>query len=130
MFGNEDQANTTPVVVINQLMAQRFWPDQDPLGKQIKFTEDDSSATVIGVVGDAKQYWVEEEQRPQVYGTFSQGPGIFATAVIRTSVDPLSLSESVRQAVWKIDADQPMWKMRTVEFLVNRSTADRKFLMA
>ena len=130
VFGNEDQANSTPVVVINQLMAQRFWPDQDPLGKQIKFTEDDSSATIIGVVGDAKQYWVEEEQRPQVYGTFSQGPGIFATAVIRTSVDPLSLSESVRQAVWKIDADQPMWKMRTVEFLVNRSTADRKFLMA
>ena len=130
VFGNEDQANTTPVVVINQLMAQRFWPNQDPLGKQIKFAEDDSSATIIGVVGDAKQYWVEEEQRPQVYGTFSQGPGIFATAVIRTSVDPLSLSESVRQAVWKVDADQPMWKIRTVEFLVNRSTADRKFLMA
>jgi len=42
----------------------------------------------------------------------------------------LSLSESVRQAIWKVDADQPMWKIRTVEFLVNRSTADRKFLMA
>nr|MBA3256409.1 FtsX-like permease family protein [Pyrinomonadaceae bacterium] len=54
----------------------------------------------------------------------------FATAVIRTTVEPLGLSESVRQAVWKVDADQPMWKVRTVEFLVNRSVADRKFLMA
>ena len=130
VFGNEDQANTTPVVVINQTMAQRFWPNQDPLGKQIKSPQDNSTATIIGVVGDAKHYYLEEEQRPQVYGTFSQGPGIFATAVIRTSVDPLSLSEPVRQAIWKVDPDQPMWKIRTVDFLVNRSTADRKFLLA
>src|SRR6185295_5308145 len=48
---------------------------------------------------------------------------------IRTNVDPLSLSEPVRQAIWKVDPDQPMWKIRTVEFLVDRSTADRRFLM-
>jgi ABC-type antimicrobial peptide transport system permease subunit len=42
----------------------------------------------------------------------------------------MSLSEQVRQAIWKVDRDQPMWKIRTVEFLVNRSVADRKFLMA
>ncbi|HWN11668.1 MAG TPA: ABC transporter permease [Pyrinomonadaceae bacterium] len=130
VFGNQDQADTPPVVVINQLMARRFWPNQDPLGKQIKFPEDDSTATVIGVVGDAKHYWLEEEQRPQVYGAYSQGPGLFATVVIRTTVEPLSLTEPVRQAIWKVDPDQPMWKIRTVDFLVNRSTADRKFLVA
>jgi putative ABC transport system permease protein len=130
VFGNEDQANTPPVVVINQTMARRFWPNQDPLGKQIKFVQGGSMATVVGVVGDAKHYWLEEEQKPQVYDTFSQGPGLFATAVIRTSVEPLSLTEPVRQAIWKVDADQPMWKIRTVEFLVDRSTADRRFLMA
>jgi putative ABC transport system permease protein len=130
VFGNQDHADAPPVVVINQLMAQRFWPNEDPLGKQIKFTEDGSTASVIGVVGDAKHFWLEEEQRPQVYGAFSQGPGIFATAVLRTTVEPLSLSEQVRQAIWKIDPDQPMWKIRTVDFLVERTTADRKFLMA
>jgi putative ABC transport system permease protein len=130
VFGNEDQANTPPVMVINQTMARRFWPNQDPLGKQIKFVQGGSMATVVGVVGDAKHYWLEEEQKPQVYDTFSQGPGLFATAVIRTSVEPLSLTEPVRQAIWKVDADQPMWKIRTVEFLVDRSTADRRFLMA
>ncbi|HEV2885148.1 MAG TPA: ABC transporter permease [Pyrinomonadaceae bacterium] len=129
-FSSQDQASTTPVVVINQLMARRFWPNQDPIGKQIKFVEDDSMATVIGVVGDAKQYWLEEEQRPQVYGTFSQGPGLFATVVVRTTVEPLSLTQPVQQAIWKVDPDQPMWKIRTVEFLVDRSTADRRFLMA
>ena len=130
LFGNQDQANTPPVVIINQTMAQRFWPDQDPLGKQIKFVEDGTTGTVVGVVGDAKHYWLEEESRPQMYAAYSQQPGIFATVVIRTTVEPLSLAEPVRQAIWKVDADQPMWKIRTVEFLVNRSVADRKFLMA
>jgi putative ABC transport system permease protein len=129
VFANEDQANTPAVVVINQTMAQRFWPNQDPLGKQIKFVSDGSTATIIGVVGDAKHYWLEEEQKPQMYDAYSQDPGLFATVVIRTSVEPLGLTEPVRQAIWKVDADQPMWKIRTVEFLVNRSTADRKFLM-
>ncbi|HXD34163.1 MAG TPA: ABC transporter permease [Pyrinomonadaceae bacterium] len=128
-FGNEDQLNSPAVVIVNQFMAQRYWPNQDPLGKQIKF-QDGSLGTIVGVVGDAKHYWLEESQRSQVYGAYSQDPGIFATAVIRTTVEPMSLAEPVRQAVWKIDSDQPMWKIRTVEFLVNRSVADRKFLLA
>ena len=130
LFGNEDQPKTPGVVVINQTMAQKFWPNQDPLGKQIKFAQDSTTATVVGVVGDAKHYWLEEQQRSQMYDAYSQDPGLFATVVIRTTVEPLSLTEPVRQAIWKVDADQPMWKIRTVEFLVNRSTADRKFLMA
>ncbi|HSS19148.1 MAG TPA: ABC transporter permease [Pyrinomonadaceae bacterium] len=130
VFGKEDQANTPPVVVINQTMAQKFWPNQDPLGKQVKLAGPDApAATVIGVVGDAKHYWLEEEQKPQMYDVYSQDPGFFATAVIRTSVEPLSLSEPVRQAIWKVDRDQPMWKIRTQAFLVDRSTADRRFLM-
>ena len=130
LFGNEDQPNTPTALIINQTMARRFWPNQDPIGKQIKFPEDDSSGTIVGIVGDAKQFWLEEEQRPQLYAPYTQMPGYFATVVIRTTVEPLSLSEPVRQAVWKVDADQPMWKIRTVEFLVERSVADKKFLLA
>lgn len=130
LFDAQDQLNTPPVLIINQTMAQRFWPGQDPLGKQVKFLEDGSTGTVVGVVGDAKHYWLDDESRPQMYNSYTQQPGYFATVVVRTTVEPLALSESVRQALWKVDADQPMWKIRTVEFLVNRSVADRKFLMA
>jgi len=72
---------------------------------------------------------VDEEISPQLYAAFSQNPGIFSTVVIRTTVEPMTLAESVRQAVWKVDPDQPMWKMRTVEFLLERNVANRKFLM-
>jgi putative ABC transport system permease protein len=130
LFDDHDLPNTPLVVIINQTMAQKFWPNQDPIGKQVKAGQDGTVATIIGVVGDAKHYWLEETQQPQMYGSYSQQPGYFATVVIRTKVEPLSLSEQVRQALWKVDADQPMWKIRTVEFLVNRSVADRKFLLA
>jgi len=129
-FGSEDQINTPRVLVINETMANRFWPNQDPLGKQIKLIRDGETATVVGVVGDAKQFYLDEDKIPQVYDTYSQDPGLFATAVIRTFVEPTGLTEPLRQAIWKVDPDQPMWKIRTVEFLVDRNTADRKFLMA
>jgi len=64
-----------------------------------------------------------------MYEAYSQAPGIFATVVVRTTVEPMSLAEPVRQAVWKVDGDQPMWKVRTLESLIDRSTANKRFLM-
>ncbi|HEY6404326.1 MAG TPA: ABC transporter permease, partial [Blastocatellia bacterium] len=130
LFNEQDQLNTSRVFLINQTMARRFWPDQDPIGKQIRTdATDGATGAVIGVVGDAKHYMLEEEAQPQMYVAYSQSQGIFATVVVRTAVDPMSLAEPVRQAVWKVDGDQPMWKVRTLESLIDRSVADKRFLM-
>jgi putative ABC transport system permease protein len=130
LFNDEDRANTPMVFIINQTMAKRFWPGQDPIGKQIKELEDDVTGSVVGVVGDTKQFNLKDEPTPQLYAAYSQQPVYFATLVVRTNVEPMSLSEPVRQAIWRVDADQPMWKIRSVEVLVERSVADRKFLLA
>jgi predicted permease len=130
LFGDEDRANTPPVFIINQTMARRFWPDQDPIGKQIKILEDDITGSVVGVVGDTKQFGLRDEPTPQLYGAYSQQPIYFATLVVRTTVAPMTLAESVRQAIWRVDPDQPMWKIRPVELLVERSVADRRFVLA
>ena len=130
LFGNEDRADTPMAFLINQTMARRFWPGQDPMGKQIKILEDGTSGTVVGVIGDTKQYRLNDEATPQLYGAYSQQPIYFATLVARTTVEPMSVSESVRQAIWRVDPDQPMWKIRSVQWLVERSVADRKFLVA
>ena len=68
LFGSEDRPDTTPVVIINQTMAQKFWPNQDPIGKQVKSAQDGTTLTIVGVVGDAKHYWLEEPQQSQMYG--------------------------------------------------------------
>jgi putative ABC transport system permease protein len=85
---------------------------------------------VVGVVGDTKQFALNDQPTPQLYASYSQQPVYFATLVVRTNVEPMSLSEPVRQAIWRVDPDQPMWKIRSVDWLVERSVADRKFLLA
>ena len=131
LFNDEDRAGTPLVFLINQTMARRFWPGQDPIGKQIKLLEDDNpTGVIVGIVGDTKHYRLNDEPAPQLYANYSQQPIYFATLVVRTSVEPMSLSEPVRQAIWRVDPDQAMWKIRSVEWLVERSVADRKFLLA
>ncbi len=131
LFGDEDRADTPPVLIINQTMARRFWPDQDPIGKQIKILEEGGvTGTVVGVVGDTKQFGLKDEPTPQLYGAYSQQPIFFATLVVRTTVEPMTLAEPVRQAIWRVDPDQPMWKIRSVDWLIERGMADRRFLLA
>jgi putative ABC transport system permease protein len=130
LFGDQDRAGTPIVFIINQTMARRFWPEQDPIGKRVKLLEDGTTGPIIGIVGDTKQYRLNDEPAPQLYAAYSQQPIFFATLVARTTVEPLSVSESVRQAIWRVDPDQPMWKIRSQQFLVERSFADRKFLLA
>jgi putative ABC transport system permease protein len=130
IFGEQDRADTPPVLIINQTMAKKFWPNEDPIGKQVRLLEDGTTGAIIGIVGDTKMYRLNDDPVAQVYAAYSQNSTFFATLVARTAVEPISLSESVKQAIWRVDPDQPMWKIRTVEFLVNRSMADRKFVLA
>ena len=129
-FDERDHVGAPIVFIINQTMARRYWPNQDPIGKQIKMIEDGLVGVVIGVVGDTKQYWLSDAPVPQLYAVYSQQPVQFATLIARTKVEPLTLTEPVRQAIWSVDPDQPMWKIRTVEFLVQRSLANHRFLLA
>jgi hypothetical protein len=87
------------------------------------------TASVVGVVGDAKQYDIAERQMPQVYTAYSQNPHIFGTLVVRSRVEPLGLAKSVKEAVWSVDPEQPVWKVRTVEHLLNLNVADRRFVL-
>ncbi len=135
VFTEQDQAGSPPVVVINQTLARRYWPDEDPVGKPIRIVDSniaDSSfsATIIGTVGDVKHGSLDEKSTPQIYLSFAQNPFIFATLVVRTQPEPMSMAAAVRSAVWSVDKDQPVWKVRTVQFLINRDLGPRRFMMA
>jgi len=129
-FTEQDGPNTPPVVVINKRMADRYWPGEDPLGRQITFPDGRPiTATVIGVVGDVKHYALDDADRLQAYAVQTQQPHIFNSLVVRTEGDPSAMVQSVRSAVWSVDAEQPMWKIYTMDFMVNRSVGQPRFLM-
>jgi putative ABC transport system permease protein len=127
-LADSDGPNAPPVILVNETMARKYWGDADPIGKQVHFPEVETTAAVVGVVGDAKHYALDEEQRPQAYISYMQDPGIFATLVARTNGDPMTFSAAVRQAVWNVDGDQPVWKIRSVESLIERDLAVAKQL--
>ena len=128
-FTIQDGPDTQPVILVNRTMAEKLWPGEDPLGKRLEFPEVKINATVVGVVGDAKQYDLGETQRPQIYTAYAQNPHIFGTLVVRAGVEPLSLSKQVRETVWSVDPDQPVWKVRTVEYLMGVNVSDRRFVL-
>jgi putative ABC transport system permease protein len=128
-FTYMDGPDTPPVILVNRLLAEKLWPGADPLGKQLELPDVKVTASVVGVVGDAKQYDIAEPQRPQIYTAYAQNPHIFGTLVVRSRVEPLSLAETVKKSVWSVDPEQPVWKVRTLEYLLSRNVADRRFVL-
>ncbi len=129
VFTGQDQLHTPPVVVINQTMAQRFWPNEDPVGKAVNVDFPKLTATVVGVVADVKHNSLDEAAQPQLYLSFAQNPHIFASLVVRTTGEALSFSNAVRGAIWAVDSDQPVWKVRTMEWLLARSIGSQRLIM-
>ncbi len=125
----QDHAQAPPVVVINQHMARQYWPQEDPLGKQVKFLPGGEIASIVGVVGDIKQYSLEDQSIAQIWTVYAQNPHIFATLAVRTAGDPMAMADVVRSAVWSVDKDQPVWKVRTMESLLDRAVGQRRFVL-
>jgi putative ABC transport system permease protein len=128
-FDDRDVADAPPVVVVSQRMAETSWPGEDPIGRKVKFVATPPVvAEVIGVVGDIKQFALDEAALPFVYASQAQQPNIFNTLVVRTDGDPMAMAGTVRAALWSIDRDQPVWKIRTQESLVEGSTGFKRFI--
>ena len=129
-FDERDTQTSPKVVVVNRSLANQYWPKGDAVGNRVHEVDDNFDATVIGVVNDSKYLTLRDEPGPAMYFPSSQNDRqIFATLVLRTAVEPLSLSDALRQSIWKVDPDQPVWKIRTVEFLIDRDLSPDKFVM-
>jgi putative ABC transport system permease protein len=132
VFTAQDRIGTQPVVIVNQALADLYWPAQDPVGKSLHITDTDtpdSTMQIVGVVGNIKNYRLDEPTASQIYLSFPQVPSGFARLVVRTAGEPLDAATAVRQAVWSIDKDQPLWKVRTLESLLDREVGGSRFMM-
>jgi predicted permease len=123
---DERDAEGAPyTVLINETLARTLWPDRDPIGRRIFFTTD-VSAQVVGVVGDIHQSGLDVPPKPEFYVSALQaGPGASSLA-IHTSVDPSSLAQPVRKAIWSIDPDQPITQLATMEEILDKEVFQRR----
>jgi putative ABC transport system permease protein len=103
------------VAVINQSMARHFWGSRDPLGQRISFDSGETWRTVVGVVGDVKQYGLDRAVTDEVYRPLEQFPQLGGNLLLRTSGSPQALESGLRDALRAVDPEQPLFGVRTLE---------------
>jgi putative ABC transport system permease protein len=125
-----DGAEAPPVVIVNETLARRAWPNESPLGHRIRFVDSDHWMSVVGVARDAKHLGPADEPRPQAYVPYMQMPQIFTSVVVRAAgADAAALGGAVRDAIWRVDPDQPVWKIRTLQSLVDAALGSKRVLL-
>src|SRR5262249_25626476 len=129
----QDKADSKDVVVISEKTAQHFWPGQDPIGKRLKPGSSASKSPwheVIGIVKDVRQNDLIAPPKMQMYFTYRQLKDIQANAlVVGTSIEPMSVAASVRNAIWSVDKDQTVADIDTVGHIVAEAVARQRFSM-
>jgi predicted permease len=134
VFSTDDGPQAAPVVVVNESMVNRYWSNQDPLGKRIKIGNADSKSpwfVVKGVVKDSAQAALDQETRPEVYFALGQMAGRYRrmNLAVRTSVDPKSTLAAIQSAIREVDKDQPVYQIQTVDEMIGDTVGTRRFAL-
>ena len=135
VFSEQDnRADAPAVVVINESLAARYFPGEDPIGKRIStgFDQDDNGKTIhwreiVGVVGNVKRFNVTEKPHPEYYVPFAQAPVTMPYLALRVSGDPAAYEQSVTRAVAGLDKEAPVYRFRTVAEGVAIASAQPRF---
>ena len=129
----QDVTNNSRFVLINEAMAKRFWPGEDPVGKRISTMISTGQQipwqTIVGVVGNVRHLGLDIEPRPEIYYHTNTQPPFGPVVVIRTTSDPTRLISIARAKVRELDRDVPISNVNTMEQLVAQSVAQRRFGM-
>jgi putative ABC transport system permease protein len=125
VFEDGDREGRPLVAVISAAAAQRFWRDRNPVGE--RFSIDDPEITIVGVVGDVHSASLESAPQPTVYVPYRQDPWPFMTFALRTEAVPSTLTAAVRDAIWRVDKDQPVSAVLTMDQQLSNSLTRRRF---
>ncbi|UCE58631.1 MAG: ABC transporter permease [Phycisphaerales bacterium] len=131
-FDESDKADGIPVAIVDETLAERFWPDQNAIGKRMKgvgLGDDDSRLTVVGVVRAVKHADLESKTGITYYRPYGQWASKWMHLVIRTSSDPTGIVSAVANEVWALDANRPLLQVASMEQRLADSLARRRFSM-
>jgi predicted permease len=124
-FTHQDTVAAPGVIVINQSMAQKFWPKEDPVGKRI--FEDPTWLTVVGVVGNVRNWGLDNESEPQFFRPYTQSAWPVMTVVVRAKGAPASFTPAIKKAMAEVEPDRPVSDIETMESVVQDSLGSRRF---
>ncbi len=125
-----DVEASAKVAVVNETMARRYWPNQSAIGGRVRFTDQENNwREVVGVVQDVKHWGLDAVVNPEMYLPAAQHPSGLMSFVIATDADPIALVSAVQRHVRELDANLPLFQVRTLEDVASRSVERRRFTM-
>ena len=138
-----DSANSPVVGVINRSMANKYWPNENPIGKTIEVYRPDVERTpkgehvhfkphmleIVGIVGDIRQLGLDAPPDPELFVSYAQWPSNEMALVLRTASEPSSLVPAVKNEIWQVDPDQPVADIKTMDELVSTEAAGKRFVL-
>jgi putative ABC transport system permease protein len=128
LFNAQDRADSPPVAIISQSLADKLFPGVDPLGQRIHPTQGTRNwREIVGVVGEVRQYGVDRETAPQSYVPFAQAPFTSMTFVVRADAPAADLPPRLRQEIYAVDPNQPVGRLEPVQNLLTTSMARQRF---
>ncbi|MGH9431154.1 MAG: ABC transporter permease [Terriglobia bacterium] len=133
-FTADDTANSNPVAIISQSLARKFWPGQDPIGRQITLNFSplwpNSPRTIVGIVGDIRHQNLDQPPSPTVYTPYAQTPWPFLSVVVRTRGNPGALTKPLQTVLLSEDPRVVISTIRPLEYYRGQDVAPHRFTMA
>jgi predicted permease len=132
VFLDSDEPASEQVAIIDQSLANRYWPGENPLGKHIQFFRlnlKNPWTTIVGVVGDMKSDGFDAPIAPHIYIPAFQGPPYASVLFLRTRANTGTLGDQIRAAVQSVDSNLPLFGVRTMDEVITRSMAERRFAL-
>jgi putative ABC transport system permease protein len=132
-FAESDNADAPGVVIIDEALAKKYWPNQDALGKRIDIgnyaRNDRKFLTIVGIVRNIRHRGLDVDPAPEYYLPLAQAPRTSMILAVRSAHDPRSLAPAIRREIQSLDPDQPIANVRTLETVAAESIAPRRISM-
>ncbi len=130
-FTAQDGPESPPVAIINQTLAKRYWPGEDPIGKRLKGFDprgrNDEWVTVVGLVADMRSHGLERVPMAEIYEVQSQRGEATPNLIVRTSADPMQLAPTIRSTLRSLDKNVILSGITTMQDVLREQTAARRF---
>ena len=130
-FSAQDGPDAPRVAVVSEGFARRFWPGGSAIGKRIQAGNENSGrrwATVVGVVGDIRYEWFDRELEPALYFPYQQVPRQYSYIAVRSEGNPRAIIPAVRAGIASVDADQPIYEIKTLDRLISESVVGLSYV--
>lgn len=128
-FVDSDRTGSEDVAIVSDTAARMFWSGRDPVGGRIRFAPDTPWMTVVGVAGDVLNRRLTEQPQPILYRPLEQSSDLTMALLVRARADVTGLAENIAREVRQVDADLPVYSVRTMTELIESGVAQRQFLM-